>query len=79
MTTETINHNGIALTLTQEPYIDTVHVRVGDTVEVIDGTVYRAHAQDAEEGDYQVYWTKLRETPDGLEVADWGAYTVIAQ
>jgi hypothetical protein len=69
----TIHHNGIILTLKQEPYIDTVHVRIGDTVETIDGTVYRAVAVDPDGNEYQVYWTRL--TQDN-EVADWNTYTV---
>jgi hypothetical protein len=70
----TINHNGRTLTLTQEPYIDTVYVRIGDTVEAIDGTVYRAAATDPEGNEYQVYWTRL--TPD-QQIADWNMYTVL--
>lgn len=77
MTTETIKHNGTTLTLAQEPYLDVVCVRVGDTVDVIDGEVYRAGATDSEHNIYQIYWTKLREASDGLEVADWDAYTVV--
>jgi hypothetical protein len=74
MTNQTITHNGVTLTLTQEPYIDTVHLRVGDTVEVINGTVYRASAVDTDGNAYQVYWTRL---DDNNEVTDWSAYTVV--
>jgi hypothetical protein len=70
-------YQGKTLTLTQEPYIDYVRMRIGDTVEVIDGTVYRAHAVDAEDNDYEVFWTRLRDTSGGLEVADWTVYEVI--
>jgi hypothetical protein len=74
MTQTTVTHKGNTLTVTQEPYIDRVHVRIGDTVEMIEGTVYRAAAEDAEGNGYQVYWTRL--TPD-QEVADWDTYTVL--
>lgn len=74
----TLNHDGKELNLDQEPYIDTVCLRgVGDTVAVIDGTVYRASAVDGDGNQYQLYWTELVETADGPEVANWDVVVVL--
>jgi hypothetical protein len=77
----TVNHRGKLLTLTQEPYLDRIYRRIYDaqgaaTAQVIDGNVYRANATDAQSYGYIVFWTRLTETEDGLDVADWDEYVV---
>lgn len=71
----TIQHNNKTLTLTQDPYATTVLNRqIGDTVETINGDVFRATATDQDGANYDVFWTTLA---DG-EVSDWNRYVVLA-
>ena len=67
-----VNYKDRTLTVTDWPYLDHVERRVGDTVEVIRGDVYRAPAEDTDGNHYEVYWTRLT---DG-EVSDWSTYVV---
>lgn len=65
-----ITHDGIVLTLTQQPY----------PTGTYDAPVYRAQAVDADGHEYRVLWPMTRpDADDGMDAADWDIYMVIPE
>ena len=67
----TIQHNGKAITLTQDAYITSGTFGVGDGA-YYNGDWYEAAGKDAEGNEYQIIWTDLNlDSDDASDHADW--------